>query len=409
MHKIQVVAKMVFRKRVKSPTYYWMILAPILLLAVTVGFTKYMQSQNNHYPAIIGVEANRNIQEALIAQKNKAYQINEKVIDDSPERLKMHLEDGTINGILKVNDDFSKILFLYNAKSDANDPTQSLIKNLTTLKSQSVAIKHGINQQEWKQIIQPVNLKKDSLNGNNTVGINNSAVSQYISELSVIIAFFFLTSYISITGVEIGNEKGNHLIEGVLSAIPANKHFAGKMLGILYLVIFQLLIYGAIGTLGYCIIQYFKLRLFDLNKYVSHVSLQYYLIVVLLTILSIILYVLLAAIFASFVSRTEDISQATSSVASLMLIPYFISFFTQDNPNLLIAKILSYVPYLNQGIMPVRIARGSATYTEGYWSILITTIGVFIMYFLAQQVYKNNAIYYSEKSPIKMMLNQLKF
>ena len=69
MHKIFVVAKMVFKKRVLSPTYYWMILAPILLIVIGIGFTKYIDNQNSDHKAIIAVVADKNIQEVLKKQK----------------------------------------------------------------------------------------------------------------------------------------------------------------------------------------------------------------------------------------------------------------------------------------------------------------------------------------------------
>lgn len=127
-----------------------------------------------------------------------------------------------------------------------------------------------------------------------------------------------------------------------------------------------------------------------------------------LTIASLALYVFLAAIFASFVSRAEDISQATSSVSSLMLIPYFLSFLTQSNPNLTISKVLSYLPYMSQGLMPVRIARGAASYSDGYISLLITIAFAIAMYLFSAKVYKNNVFSYSNESPLKAMLNRFK-
>ena len=39
MTKILTVAKMVFKKRVLSPAYYWMILSPLLLLLVAAGLS----------------------------------------------------------------------------------------------------------------------------------------------------------------------------------------------------------------------------------------------------------------------------------------------------------------------------------------------------------------------------------
>ncbi|MCW3764570.1 ABC transporter permease [Weissella confusa] len=408
MHKIFVVAKMVFKKRVLSPTYYWMILAPILLIVIGIGFTKYIDNQNSDHKAIIAVVADKNIQEVLKKQKTSTYKVNSKINTHNKNKLKIDLADGVVDGIIYINNDFSEVSYKYNASTNSTDPTNELKKNITLLKSQYMASKAGLSENQWQNIIKDVKIQKENINyDGNTVKLNNSESAQYFSEFAVIIAFFFLTSYISITGAEIGNEKGNHLIEGLTAAIPADKHYAGKMLGIFYLIGFQLIIYGLLGGLGYLILKNMHEKFIDLNKYLSGINAQYIIIVVMLTVVSLALYVFLAAIFASFVSRVEDISQATSSVASLMLIPYFLSFLTQSNPNLAISKILSYFPYMSQGLMPVRIARGAATYNDGYISLLISIIFVIIMYLFSAKVYKDNVFSYSSETPVKAILKQL--
>ncbi|MCR1863987.1 MULTISPECIES: ABC transporter permease [Lactobacillaceae] len=408
MHKILVVAKMVFNKRVLSPTYYWMILAPILLIVIGIGFTKYIDDQNSDHKAIIAVVADKNIQEALKKQKASTYKVNSKINTHNKNKLKIDLTDGVVDGILYINNDFSEVDYKYNASTNSSDPTNELKKNITLLKSQYMASEAGLSEYQWQNIIKDVKVQKENVNyDGNTVKLNNSESAQYFSEFAVIIAFFFLTSYISITGAEIGNEKGNHLIEGLTAAIPADRHYAGKMLGIFYLIGFQIIIYCGLGGLEYVIVKNLHKKFIDLNKYLSGISTQYIIIVVMLTIVSLVLYVFLAAIFASFVSRVEDISQATSSVASIMLIPYFLSFLTQSNPNLAISKVLSYFPYMSQGLMPVRIARGAATYSDGYISLLISVIFAVIMYLFSAKVYKNNVFAYSSETPIKAVLKRL--
>ncbi|MCR1878876.1 ABC transporter permease [Limosilactobacillus reuteri] len=408
MHKILVVAKMVFNKRVLSPTYYWMILAPILLIVIGIGFTKYIDDQNSDHKAIIAVVADKNIQEALKKQKASTYKVNSKINTHNKNKLKIDLTDGVVDGILYINNDFSEVDYKYNASTNSSDPTNELKKNITLLKSQYMASEAGLSEYQWQNIIKDVKVQKENVNyDGNTVKLNNSESAQYFSEFAVIITFFFLTSYISITGAEIGNEKGNHLIEGLTAAIPADRHYAGKMLGIFYLIGFQIIIYCGLGGLGYVIVKNLHKKFIDLNKYLSGISTQYIIIVVMLTIVSLVLYVFLAAIFASFVSRVEDISQATSSVASIMLIPYFLSFLTQSNPNLAISKVLSYFPYMSQGLMPVRIARGAATYSDGYISLLISVIFAVIMYLFSAKVYKNNVFAYSSETPIKAVLKRL--
>lgn len=254
MHKIFVVAKMVFKKRVLSPTYYWMILAPILLIVIGIGFTKYIDNQNSDHKAIIAVVADKNIQEVLKKQKTSTYKVNSKINTHNKNKLKIDLADGVVDGIIYINNDFSEVSYKYNASTNSTDPTNELKKNITLLKSQYMASKAGLSENQWQNIIKDVKIQKENINyDGNTVKLNNSESAQYFSEFAVIIAFFFLTSYISITGAEIGNEKGNHLIEGLTAAIPADKHYAGKMLGIFYLIGFQLIIYGLLGGLGYLI------------------------------------------------------------------------------------------------------------------------------------------------------------
>lgn len=405
MNKIIVVANMVFKKKVLSPAYYWMILAPLLFVIIGMGFTKYVMKQNVDHKARIAVVADKNIQQALKSQKTSTY----KVYIEDEKNSKIDMAEGSLDGIIYINKDFSKIKYKSNSTNVATDPINELKKNITLIKSQYMANNAGLNAKQWQNIVKNVAIKNEIVNSNgNTVTLNNSESVQYFSEFMVIIAFFFVTSYISIVGSEIGNEKGNHLIEGLTAAIPAEKHYAGKMLGIFYLVIFQIMIYGILGIGGYWIWKNSHSNTIDLSKYLKGIDLQYILLVVMLTIVSVALYVFLAAIFASFVSRIEDISQATSSVTSLMLIPYFLSFATQSNPNLIISKVLSYFPYMSQGLMPVRIARGAATYSEGYIALLVSIISAIIVYIFSMKVYKNNIFSYSNETPIKMILNRIR-
>lgn len=408
MGKILSVAKMVFKKRSLSPTYYWMILAPIVVAIIGICFAKYMQHQSTSERPIIAVVADNNIKKALESKKSTSYQVNKKINTNDSKRLKMYLADGVIDGILHVNKDISKITYKYNANSEASLPINALKNDLASLRSQMIAANYGISAREWMNLNKLPTIKRKILNKEASIELNNSETAQNFSEAVVIVAFFFLTSYISITGAELGNEKGNHLIEGVLAAISPKKHFAGKMLGIGFLVILQLLIYSVIAAFSYIILKHTKYHnWFNLTKYLQHIDTTYVLIVTMLTLFSLAAYIFLSACFASFVSRSEDISQATTSVASIMMIPYFLSFLTQNSPNMGIAKALSYLPFMSQGIMPVRLAQGVASYQSGWVSVLISMIGAVIMYFIAEYVYEKNVFSYNSDAPLRVIFNKV--
>ena len=112
-------------------------------------------------------------------------------------------------------------------------------------------------------------------------------------------------------------------------------------------------------------------------------------------IVAVILYILLAAIIASFVSRTEDISQATSAVASLILIPYLIGLIASSNSDLGFIKILSYIPFESQSIMPVRIATETASYSQGWIALIISILAMIPLFYIASAVYQKHIFKYS--------------
>ena len=70
-------------------------------------------------------------------------------------------------------------------------------------------------------------------------------------------------------------------------------------------------------------------------------------------------FVMLAALFAAtaaMVSRAEDIGSVTTPVTMLVMIPYFLIIFFNDDPTVL--AIMSYVPFSAPVGMPMRVFLG---------------------------------------------------
>ena len=96
-----------------------------------------------------------------------------------------------------------------------------------------------------------------------------------------------MISYISIVGAELGTEKGNHLIEGPLAAIPAKKHYTGKMLGICFFIAFQLVLYAVFGLVGFLLLRHSTfVKSLYLNDYLAKIDPQYLWISLILALLS---------------------------------------------------------------------------------------------------------------------------
>ena len=86
-------------------------------------------------------------------------------------------------------------------------------------------------------------------------------------------------------------------------------------------------------------------------------------------------FVLLASMFAAtgaLVSRQEDIGSTTTPVTMLVMIPYFLVIFFNNNP--LVVGIMSYVPFSAPIAMPLRIFLGTAQWWEPLVSLAILVL-----------------------------------
>ncbi|WP_203619400.1 ABC transporter permease, partial [Fructobacillus tropaeoli] len=367
-------------QKITKFSYYWMIVLPILLAIVGIAFQQYSQKESKsstESKPIIAIIASTNIERNFSEQAPINYK-NSDIHNISVAKTLM--SDNTIDAILKVDDDFKNVSLKSN--KELNTPVLNEIKyNLTQVKINKKASQLSISNATLNNLLSPVTIKSSS----NALQENQEKKqsAQNISQTVTILLFFFLTSYITITGSEIGKEKGQHILQSILSAIPAKAYFKGKLLGIIYLIAFQVLAYVILYGIASLL-----LPLFHQEKLINWSSLQnitntYIFAVIILALLTMLIYILFAAILASFVSRIEDVSQATSGVTTLLILPYFFSFFSQSQPNNILSVILSYIPFTSYAIMPTRIANNVVGIQQVAISILITLIFTIVMYKLA--------------------------
>ncbi len=104
-------------------------------------------------------------------------------------------------------------------------------------------------------------------------------------------------------------------------------------------------------------------------------------------------FVLLAALFAAaaaMVSRQEDIGSTTMPLTMLIMAPYFLVIFFNDNPTVL--AIMSYVPFSAPVGMPMRLFLGEAQWWEPLLSLAIliaTCVGAILV---GARIYENSLL-----------------
>jgi ABC-2 type transport system permease protein len=155
-------------------------------------------------------------------------------------------------------------------------------------------------------------------------------------------------------------EKQTRVVELLISAVPVRALLAGKVIGNTILAMAQILVLAAIAVVGLTVTGQ-DLVLTGLGG-----PLVWFAVFFLFG------FILLASLFAAagaMVSRQEDIGTSTAPLTTLIMVPYFLVIFFNDNP--LVLTIMSYVPFSAPVGMPLRLYLGEAMWWEPLVSLAV--------------------------------------
>ncbi|WP_441790514.1 ABC transporter permease [Leifsonia sp. YAF41] len=176
-------------------------------------------------------------------------------------------------------------------------------------------------------------------------------------------------------------EKQTRVVEILMSAIPVRALLAGKIVGNSIMAFAQIALIGILISSAMAFTGQ-RVLLADLGPSV-----------VWFAVFFAFGFVLLAALYAataSMVSRQEDVGSVTSPVMMLVMLPYFLVIFFNDNPTVM--TIMSYVPFSAPVGMPMRIFLGAAEWWEPLLSLLILIATTLVVIVLGSRIYSNSLL-----------------
>ncbi|AYF97938.1 ABC transporter permease [Protaetiibacter intestinalis] len=176
-------------------------------------------------------------------------------------------------------------------------------------------------------------------------------------------------------------EKQTRVVEILLATIPTRALLAGKILGTTILALGQITLLLSLAIIG--------LTVTGQGELLTGLGLPF----VWFAIFFVLGFALLASLFAAtgaMVSRQEDIGSTTTPVTMLVMIPYFVVVFFNDND--LVVKIMSYVPFSAPVGMPLRLFLGTAEWWEPLLSLAILVATCVAVIALGARIYENSLL-----------------
>lgn len=210
-------------------------------------------------------------------------------------------------------------------------------------------------------------------------GTPGDELLRYIVAIGFGVVFLFAASLFGSTIAQsVVEEKQTRVVELLISAIPVRALLAGKVLGNTILAMAQIIVLVAIAVIGLSIT----------GQGVVLTGLGGPL--VWFAVFFLFGFVLLASLFAAagaMVSRQEDIGSTTAPLTMLVMLPYFMVIFFNDNP--VVLTVMSYVPFSAPVAMPLRIYLGEALWWEPLLSLVVLIATCIAAILVGARIYSN--------------------
>ncbi|MGO4937054.1 ABC transporter permease [Fundicoccus sp. Sow4_H7] len=413
MRNLWIIVKEVYFKNIKSWSFVFMVLSPILIFAV-IALISFFITQNEEQARIGDVaviEAPADMQTQIEAMPDN----NTFHFDMNLDEAKQALTDDEIDGYLLIEGESDALTSTYFRKPTSRDINLAGLEQLiNSYQLNAIAGKIGLNSEQLTQI-QSSNVAIETVNVivDDTGTVREESTDDPSSFARIMIAyvvsfmvFFFIMTYVGIISQEIAAEKGSRIMEIVLSSVSASTHFFGKMLGIGLVILTQLLAYLVLFLIARTV--FFNLDAFsflndiDLNQIFAG-SMPVVWLGLVFALIGIMIYSSLAGFLGSLVSKTEDVSKSITPIIFIALAGFYIGMYALNSTNNPLVRIGSQIPFFTPFIMPFRIAAETVGSSEIILAIVISIAFMIFCLWFSVVFYKSNVLVYTDKGIIQAM------
>ncbi|WP_220738622.1 ABC transporter permease [Leuconostoc miyukkimchii] len=399
-----IVIKQTYRSHFKTRGFWLLVLSPLIFAVIlgAIGFgISQMQGNTTPKVAIIGNSQVRQI----FKRDEKSLEIDVSKITDSKQANKS-LASQDLDGILTIDNDNATLTTQPKSNSINKEAIVSVLGNLS--RSQKAA-DYGLTAEQTQNLIKPFNLKSVVKQSNNesTNGDSSDMANYGIAVAIGIVTTMIVMWYASMIATEIANEKSSRIMETLLAATSASIQYFGKMIGIFALAVTHMAIYVVAGVIGYIVLQNNKL-FSNVIQMFSGITLGFTLYAISFILVAVALYLILTAMIASLVNDNAQVQQAVQPITFLAMIGYMFSFIMTNMPNNLAIKVLSYVPFISQSMMPVRLVTKVETWPAAIISLLIAVVAMISLAWMGQSIYAKNVLSYSDDKIMSQLIKNIK-
>jgi ABC-2 type transport system permease protein len=224
-------------------------------------------------------------------------------------------------------------------------------------------------------------------------------IASFAVSLVLFISIFTSSSYLLRS---VSEEKENRVMEVVLSSVSASDLLAGKVIGLGALGLTQVgvwLLSGVVlsGGLGALAVG----ALAALNPMTFILALVYFL-------LGYLLFGTLMATAGSLGTSMRESQQIAGVFSFAAAIPWMLNGFIIANPNMLLARVLSWFPLTAPMMMMLRLPYGEVPVIDIIGSIALLSLTVPVVIWAGSKIFRTSLLIYGKRLSLKEIWSSLR-
>lgn len=297
---------------------------------------------------------------------------------------------------------------------DGKISMEYIVENLTYLEEIPENIVNAISTIYTNMQISKLNLTEEELNSMspkfefNLKQTEEEKVEGNVAVMMLLsMALFFAIYYCAYqVSTSITVEKTSKIIETLVTSTSPRSIVLGKTIGIGLVGLIQIAVYIIVALI--CKEVFLEPGALDsiinfnnVTPFLISMTLVYFL-------LGYAAYALLYALTGSTVSKPEDVQSANGPVAILVIIGFYLAYFTMMNPTSNLNIIASILPISSPFCMPLRIMMGIAETKDIILSICVLLLTIIIVAKVSIRIYSNAILNYGSKIGLKDIVRMYK-
>lgn len=405
MKKWWIVTSQTYMRQVKSWSFFFLVLMPFIFLGIGVGIGYLGMNSSTNHDKIAMVSSDQKLRQQYVKQNKD--DINGKYQTEASAKKALKHKD--ISGYILIKSDAKQVSANYYGDQNLSNEVKTNLQLFLGQIQQSNNLQNAqLSPAQATSLATNFSLKEHVKKQKS----DDSTIRQISFWILVGMVYMILSNYSSITAQEIASEKGTKIMEIIFSSTSAVKYFVGKISGVMLVILTQIAVYIIGGGVALEVAKKIDLTkdfMRDNSHLVNGVIDNLFNVNLLFLFLGVVIYTILSALSGALVAKAEDAPKAAQPAIMLSMLAFFATFPFVADPDVMVVKVLSYVPFFSSYFMPIRVINETAGPVEVVISLVILIATILLSSYYIGKMYKGLMLQTDDRGFFKALKTGLSY